>query len=306
MLEIKNISKSFNGNLVLDNVSFKVEDGEIYGLIGANGAGKTTLFNIITRILQEDNGEVLVDGKKISFVNDIAGKIGYIIDIPAFFDYMTAGEYLEFIASPLNLGKAEFETRARQVLNQVGLSEVYNKRLKQFSRGMRQRMGIASGLIGNAKIIIMDEPSSALDPAGRHDVLKIIENLKNEGKTIILSTHILSDVEKVCDRLGILSGHKIVTQGTVYEILHKYQDNEISVTCSHENALKIKEYAQKLQGFTGAELKNRGIDITFEEHFKEQIFKSLLNCKIPFDGIKFKEKSIEDVFLGQGSNNESF
>lgn len=304
MLEIKNIKKSFNGKIVLDGINLTVKEGEVYGLVGANGAGKTTLFNIITRIINQDSGEILVDGKKINMINDLAGVVGYIIDIPAFFDYMTAYEYFEFIASPLNMTKEALKARSDELLNLVGLADVGNKRLKQFSRGMRQRMGIAVGLIGNAKIIIMDEPSSALDPQGRFEVLQIIENLKAQGKTVVLSTHILSDVERVCDRVGLLINHKIAEEGTIYEILNSHQSNEIVIVCSSENALKIEEFAKSQKGYVGSEMKNNGIEISSTSEDRRELFNELLKCGIEFNSIAFKTSSIEEIFLSsKGGQN---
>lgn len=191
MLEVKNIKKSYGSNSVLKDVSFSVKDGEIFGLIGVNGAGKTTLISILAGLLKADGGQ-------FECTKDAAGaQIGYLPDIPNFYDYLSAGEYLDFLLKYKN------PQRRSELLKLVSISE--NVKISAMSRGMRQRLGIAAAIVNDPDIILLDEPTSALDPVGRQDVMKILSHLKSEGKTILLSTHILADMEKICDKVGFLS-----------------------------------------------------------------------------------------------------
>ena len=191
MLEVKNIKKSYGSNNVLKDVSFSVKDGEIFGLIGVNGAGKTTLISILAGLLKADGGQ-------FECTKDTAGaKIGYLPDIPNFYDYLSAGEYLDFLLKYKN------PQRRSELLKLVSISE--NVKISAMSRGMRQRLGIAAAIVNDPDIILLDEPTSALDPVGRQDVMKILSHLKSAGKTILLSTHILADMEKICDKVGFLS-----------------------------------------------------------------------------------------------------
>ena len=297
MLKISNISKSFGEKKVLRYVSLEIKDGEVYGLIGANGAGKTTLFNIISKIISPDNGKVFANDKEIKITNDLKGKIGYILDIPAMHEYMTAYEYLEYIASPLKLSKEELKTKSDIILGEVGLGDVGIKRIKTFSRGMKQRMGIAAGLISDPAIILMDEPSSALDPIGRLDVIKIIDSLRSKGKTIILSTHILSDVERVCDRVGLLVGGKIVIEGKLRDVLDKYAYDIFNVYVDESLIDKVIDKAKTCKYFVTATKVNDHVEIEYLGEGKKEMFKCLSSMTIDIDGIVKKEPTIEQVFL---------
>lgn len=197
MIKVTNVQKSFKTNEVLKGVSFEIEEGTIYGLIGRNGAGKTTLMNIMSGLMEADSGSCSFTGA------------AYLPDLPAFYDYLTTDEYLDFLLMNSN------PARRDELLNLVGLSK--GLRVKTMSRGMRQRLGIAAVLVNDPKIILLDEPTSALDPAGRSDVKKILLKLKDEGKTIILSTHILADMDSICDKAGFLSGGVIAKEVDIAE-----------------------------------------------------------------------------------------
>lgn len=303
MLKVINIEKSFNGKNVLNGINLEIKQGEVYGLIGANGAGKTTLFNIIARVINSDKGVVIADNTEIKLANDLKGKIGYILDIPAMHEYLTAYEYLEFIASPLNLSKEELIKKSDAVLQEVGLTDVGNKKIKTFSRGMKQRMGIAAGLISDPKIILMDEPSSALDPLGRLDVLKIIESLKQKGKTIILSTHILNDIERACDRVGLLVNGKIAIEGKITEVLEKYSYNIYMVYVNESDFDKVIEKAKTCKYFVSANKLKDCVEIEYSSGGKKDMFNTLGKINVDCNGIVKKEQSIEQIFILASKEN---
>lgn len=212
MLEVKGIRKSYDANLVLKGASMKVSDGSIYGLIGRNGAGKTTLMNIIVGLLPLDEGYVMIDGEIAS--PDKYIKIGYLPDLPPFFEYMKAGEYLDFLLKEQN------PERRDELLKLVSIKP--GVVISKMSRGMRQRLGIAAALVNDPDTILLDEPTSALDPQGRADVMDILLDLKKQGKTVILSTHILADMEKICDDYGFLNNGVITSK----------DDLDVEVGCS--------------------------------------------------------------------------
>lgn len=196
MLEIEDIHKTFGEHKVLTGVSFSVEAGQIYGLIGKNGAGKTTLMNIMAGLSGPDTGKCLLSGKSLSTDANVV-RIGYLPDLPAFFDYLTVDEYIDFLL------KGKDKVRKNNLIQMVDLPNT--AKIATMSRGMRQRLGIAAAIINNPDVVLLDEPTSALDPSGRADVMKILLGLKQEGKAIVLSTHILADMERVCDKVGFLS-----------------------------------------------------------------------------------------------------
>jgi len=296
MFKAENIQKSFADKQVLKGINLTIQNGEVYGLVGANGAGKTTLFNILAQILQPNEGRVFVDEKQIRSANDLNQNIGYIVDIPAMFEYMTAYEYLDFLMSPLKLSKQQIREKSDFLLQAVGLKEVGNKRIKTFSRGMKQRMGIASGLVSNPKVILMDEPSSALDPEGRVDVINIIQSLKKQGKVVLLSTHILTDVERVCDRVGLLVKGSLLVEGKIEDVLSKYAKPILRVETKEID--KVKAGIKTLKRYIVSVTENHsGLDIEFKQGKQEVLFKQIVGLDIAFEGIYFKKPTIEEVFI---------
>ncbi|MFA6860526.1 MAG: ABC transporter ATP-binding protein [Clostridia bacterium] len=298
MLKVENIKKSYGVVPVLKGISIEVKCGEVYGLIGANGAGKTTLMNIISQISKADEGSVFIDDKKLTSINDLSGNVGYMLDIPAMFEFMTAYEYFEYLASPMGKSKEEVRKIADKLLKEVALVNVENKKIKGFSRGMKQRMGIAAALVSNPKVVLMDEPSSALDPQGRHEVLEIIESLRKQGKIVILSTHILNDVEKICDKVGLLVGGKIVVEGKISDVLSSFAENAFNVECETEENLKaVLQKAEKCESFDGEIIKGNFAEIKFKPNSKEQMFKCITSESKGVNSISLKTSSIETIFL---------
>lgn len=217
VLKISNLSKSFGTNSVIKNLNLDVPEKTIYGFIGQNGAGKTTTMKMILGLVCPDGGEIFVQGEKVSCANNTTNKyIGYLPDVPEFYNYMTPTEYLLFCGEITGMSKTETKKRAGELLEQVGLAK-HNKRIKGFSRGMRQRLGIAQALLHKPALLICDEPTSALDPLGRKEILDILLAVKGET-TVLFSSHILSDVEKICDRIAFLNDGVIAINGTLEEI----------------------------------------------------------------------------------------
>lgn len=295
MLKLQNITKSYAENNVLKGINLELTDGQVYGLVGSNGAGKTTLLNIIAGVLSKNNGTVEIDNLKVNSVNDIKGKIGYVLDIPAMYEYLTAQEYLMFLLSATDFTKEEKQNKIENLLIAVGLNEVNNKLISNFSRGMKQRLGIASGLISNPKIILMDEPCSALDPQGRAEVLYIIEQLKAQGKTILLSTHILSDVERICDKVGLLVNGVIAVEGSLNEIIEKYSKPILKIDCVEVE--KLKELVENIDGCISCIVTANSLEVTILPEKKKEIMKEILNLDIDINGIYTKRASLEEIFL---------
>ncbi|MBR6401917.1 MAG: ABC transporter ATP-binding protein [Eubacterium sp.] len=229
MVKVNGIKKSFARNSVLKGVTFDIEEGSIYGLIGKNGAGKTTLMNIMAGLLKADGGACSFGG--------VGKKVGYLPDLPAFYDYLTTDEYLDFLLVNKNPG------RRNELLKQVGLSD--KMKIKTLSRGMKQRLGIAGVLVNDPDVILLDEPTSALDPSGRNDVKDILFDLRSKGKTIMLSTHILADMDSICDKAGFLSGGVIAKEVDVAATRNSAE--EMIVTFASEPDLeKLYSYVQKI------------------------------------------------------------
>jgi len=211
--------------LALDGLNLRVEEGEIFGYIGPNGAGKTTTLKIMMGLIYPTSGNVQIFGRDIKDIN-IKMDIGFLPEAPYFYDYLTAREFLDFYSQLFGLAKKERERRIEGLLDMVDLRLVKDTQLRKFSRGMLQRIGIAQALINDPKLVILDEPMSALDPVGRTKIRDVILRLKDEGKTVFFSSHILSDVEMICDQVGLLVNGKLKEIGKLEELLGERESLE--------------------------------------------------------------------------------
>nr|WP_321294166.1 ABC transporter ATP-binding protein [uncultured Trichococcus sp.] len=229
ILTIAGLRKSFGNQRVLNDLSFSVPEGSIYGFIGKNGSGKTTTMKIVLGSLQADAGEISVCGEKVRYGDTRTNRfIGYLPDVPEFYGFMTAKEYLRLCGDITGMPGALIQTKSEELLDLVGLADV-KKRIGTFSRGMKQRLGIAQALLNEPRLLICDEPTSALDPIGRREILDILLKVKVRT-TVLFSTHVLTDVEAICDRVGILDGGKLVLTGSVSELKATHSRHSCTVT----------------------------------------------------------------------------
>lgn len=226
ILDVRGLSKNFNGSKVIDDITFSIPERSIYGFIGVNGAGKTTTMKMILGLLPPDSGDIYVCGEKVTYgATKTNQHIGYLPDVPEFYGYMRPKEYLRLCGEIVGLSSVEIKQRSNELLELVGLADV-NKKIDGFSRGMKQRLGMAQALLNEPKLLICDEPTSALDPMGRKEILDILQAIKGKT-TVIFSTHILADVERVCDRVAVLNNGKIALSGTLGELKSTQQNNQI-------------------------------------------------------------------------------
>ncbi len=217
MLTISRVSKTFGNRKVINNLSFSVPEHSVFGFIGENGAGKTTTMRMILGLLQMDRGQITVNGEQVVYGQNRTNRyIGYLPDVPEFYGFMTPMEYLRLCGAVTGMTKKETEDQAKKLLDMVELSH-HEKRICGFSRGMKQRLGIAQALLNRPKLLICDEPTSALDPVGRKEILDILSSIRRHT-TVLFSTHILSDVERICDEVAFLHQGSIAFCGTMEEI----------------------------------------------------------------------------------------
>jgi len=219
VIEAEELTKRYNGAAVVDHVSFKVSRGEIFGLLGPNGAGKTTTILMLLGLTDLSEGEARVlghDPEREPLA--VKRRVGYLPDSVGFYDYLTAAENLRYTARLMGMGGAEREQKIAAALARVELTEVADHRVRTFSRGMRQRLGVAEILMKDAAVAILDEPTSGLDPQATLELLEMIRALKREGVSVLLSSHLLDRVQSVCDRVALFQSGKIVLIGTVAEL----------------------------------------------------------------------------------------
>lgn len=234
ILEISRLYKRFGDHDVLKGLDMDVPEHAIFGFVGQNGAGKTTTMKIILGLLKPDSGTVTVCGEKVAYgATGTNRHIGYLPDVPEFYGYMNPMEYLRLCDEITRIPKNRIKSRSEELLELVGLKGV-KKKIGGFSRGMKQRLGIAQALLNEPKLLICDEPTSALDPIGRKEILDIL--LAAKGKTtIVFSTHILSDVERICDRIALLHEGKLALSGTLSEIKARHRHNGFVLEFGSEN-----------------------------------------------------------------------
>lgn len=238
MLCIENLHKRFGEKEVLKGVDLTVPEHSVFGFIGKNGAGKTTTMKCVLGLIRPDGGTISVNGEKVSYGQTATNKfIGYLPDVPEFYPFMTAREYLRFCGELSGMEKSEIKNRSGELLTLVGLdSETH--RIKGYSRGMKQRLGIAQALLNRPKLLICDEPTSALDPVGRKEILDILLSVR-EQTTVLFSTHILSDVERICTDVAFLSGGVIAAQGKLADIKSKNRREEYLLETKTENGAEL-------------------------------------------------------------------
>jgi ABC-2 type transport system ATP-binding protein len=225
VVEINKLTKDYETGFLhkrkvraLDGLSLTVNEGEIFGFLGANGAGKTTTLKLLMRLIFPTEGSARILNHDIADVS-MHGLIGYLPEHPYFYDYLTALEFLNFCGQLFGLSKVDRNARAKQLLSRVKLDESkWNTQLRKFSKGMLQRVGLAQALINSPQVVFLDEPMSGLDPIGRREVRDLIAALRQEGKTVFMCSHILSDIEVLCDRVAILRGGRLAHFGYLNEL----------------------------------------------------------------------------------------
>ena len=233
MLRITGLCKRFGDKEVLKGLDLTVPEGSIFGFIGVNGAGKTTAMKTVLGLLKADGGEILVNGERVVYGQTATNRhIGYLPDVPEFYGFMTAPEYLDFCGEISGMSKTETTIRRDELLTLVGLKDEKH-RVGGFSRGMKQRLGIAQALLNRPKLLICDEPTSALDPVGRKEILDILL-LVREQTTVLFSTHILSDVERVCTDVALLNNGVVEVQGSMSEIKTRFRTDGYMLETANE------------------------------------------------------------------------
>ncbi|AKG54085.1 ABC transporter ATP-binding protein [Dehalogenimonas sp. WBC-2] len=221
-IKTEGLTKRFGSVVAVDKLDLEVKERAVFGFLGPNGAGKTTTVKMLTGLSRPSDGRAFICGQEVTQASvSVRRQFGFLPDVPAFYDWMNGLEYLYFAGELYGMTHPALSKRAAELLELVELKKAAKRRIGGYSRGMKQRLGIAQALLNHPKVLFLDEPTSALDPIGRRDVLDIIARLKEEA-TVFMSTHILSDVERVCDSVGIISDGRLVVTSTVDELRSKY------------------------------------------------------------------------------------
>ena len=291
MLTLSHVAKHFGEKQVLKDVCLHVPEHTVFGFVGQNGAGKTTSMKLILGLLACDIGEIEVNGMPVRYGNTATNRfIGYLPDVPELYSFMTSREYLRFCGEITGMPTKEIKNRSQELLELVGLAEE-KRRIKGFSRGMKQRLGIAQALLNRPKLLICDEPTSALDPVGRKELLDILVEAK-EQTTVLFSTHILSDVERICDELAFLHDGKIAVQGTMEEV------RKIRKATGTELEMEDRQGIEKLRrAFPFLKLIGSHRLLLENPEQLPDILHFLADKKMPVLRIERREPTLEDLFM---------
>ena len=295
VLRIVDLHKSFGKTSVIEGISLSVPAGSVFGFIGENGAGKTTTMKMVLGLLKPDSGEVFVCDEKVRFGMTATNRfVGYLPDVPEFYPYMRPREYLRLCGEITGLSESEIRTRSGELLELVGLNAV-NKKIGAFSRGMKQRLGVAQALIGKPTLLICDEPTSALDPVGRKEVLDILTQIRGDT-TVVFSTHVLSDVERICDRAAVLHKGHIVMNGTLSDLKAQHGSNGLRIEFSHpEDAAKFTDLITS--ALVTSRTDTEVILNTTDETTEMSMLRLLSDHDILPTAFEILEPSVENLFL---------
>lgn len=305
ILELKGVTKKFGSKTVLDNLSLSVPTGSIFGFVGENGAGKTTTMKMILGLEEITSGEIVINDLPVYFGDNQTNRLtGYLPDVPQFYDYMSGQEYLRFCGEITGFSKTKMDLKVTEILSLVGLKKD-NLKIKGYSRGMKQRLGIAQALLNDPKLLICDEPTSALDPSGRNDFLEMLAALRGK-MTILFSTHILSDVERICDYVGVLDQGKIVINGSLNDLKQQYAKKQIEIEFSKLEDLQ--KFVEKLSSHKderimkdySCDFSNKILIMTYLQSYEEAaplIFQLFQTYQVFPKTIKKIDPSLEKIFL---------
>ena len=296
----------------VDHINFEVQDGDIFGFLGPNGAGKTTTIRMLSTILDPTEGTAEVCGYDI--VKEplkAKSRIGLMPDAPGFYENMSAVDQLVFYGEFYNIPRAECKRKANELLDMVRLTEFKNRKIKTYSHGMKKRVAVAQSLINEPRLLILDEPTGGLDPQSTHEFREMIKRLSKKGITIFLSSHILPEVQQICNRVGIINHAKIIAVDSIKNLAKRISSkNKVNVFVKAEgmNEKHILELL-KIDGVQKYFPYGDGVNFTIEEQEQELEVAARINAYLVNKGVKVQtlhpsEPSLEDVFLEVTGNNE--
>lgn len=300
MLTIRQLRKSYGNYTALDNLEMHLDAGSLYGLVGPNGAGKTTTIKIMTGLMLPDSGTVYIDGvDAVRDPNRLKAKIGYVPDYFGTYDNLKVAEYMEFFASCYGMEGLKARTRCMMLLEQVGLGERTEAFVDGLSRGMKQRLCLARALIHNPKLLIMDEPTAGLDPRSRIEFKEIVRELRDQGKTVLISSHILAELSEMCTHIGVIEQGRMLLEGSIAEIFNRINVSNpviISILERRDTALGILKEHSLVQTIS---VKDNDLMITFAGTQEQE---AELLCQLIEEGVKVRgfvraQGGLESVFM---------
>ena len=300
LIDVRNLSKDYGDNLAVDEVSFTVEEGEIFGFIGPNGAGKTTTIRILATLLEPTSGEVFIDGMCVqNDVDEVRRIIGYMPDQFGVYEGLTVEEYLEFFARAYRLHPRVRRSTIEDVMELTDLGRLRHRLVITFSKGMKQRLCLAKTLIHNPRLLVLDEPAAGLDPRARIELRMLLKELKGMGKTIFISSHILTELSDLCTSVGIIERGQLVESGRVEHLNNQGRRVDRVEITLHENHPEALELLKKSPFVRKATIDGTKLSFDYEGPPAEfyQVVKLLTDNRIPLLTVQREPRNLEHLFL---------
>ena len=301
LLEVKKLSKTYkNGRKALDNLNFNVTKGEILGFLGPNGAGKSTTINILSTLLQSDGGKIIYFNNENLSIKDVKKQLGIVPQELAIYEDISASQNVKFFASLYGVKKSEINEKVENALKKVGLEDRKDDKPSTFSGGMKRRLNIACAIAHSPKLIIFDEPTVGIDPQSRNHILDSIKNLRDEGATIIYTTHYMEEVQQICDRVIIMDGGVVLLNDSLDEILEYYSNSNYQVRVDRQVSPEVLDEIRELTNVEEVNQKGE-FEIIFSMSEESMPINAVLEVLLKFNlniaSITMVKKNLEDVFL---------
>ncbi|AJK89193.1 ABC transporter ATP-binding protein [Lysinibacillus fusiformis] len=302
MIEIRDLTKRYGSFTALDHLNLSLEEGIVFGFVGANGAGKSTTFSILATLLSPTSGDALINGKSVvKEPKEVRKQIGYMPDFFGVYDQLKVDEYLDFYGASYGIQLAERQVLIPQLLELVNLTSKRYEYVDLLSRGMKQRLCLARALIHDPKVLILDEPASGLDPRARVEMRDILRNLKSMGKTILISSHILPELAEMCDEIGVIDNGKLIAHGNVAAIQAQLQGEKRIVMKVTDRINEVRAYLEEDPHISSIDVLEHRLEIAFNYRGTDAeqvaLLKKAILADLPIYALSEEEKDLEDVFM---------
>lgn len=301
-IEVSHLTKSYGKISVLKDLSFTVEEGIVYGFLGPNGAGKTTTIKVILQLITNYTGDIKVLGEKVNGTNrlHLRRQIGYLPQEPVFPEKFTGLEVMEFVSSSYGLEKGKTQHQIDALLHRFALNKDKKRQVSEYSKGMKQRLGLAAALLPKPKLVILDEPAAALDPAGRREVLNLIASISG-STTVFFSSHILADVEQICHTVAVLKDGEKVVESSVKELLLRYAPVCYEVVVLNQQLEQVRKLLKSIKGVIDATIQDNRVLVSFHREERDRMIQEILPLLVG-EGISVLEFgptriNLEEVFF---------
>ncbi|MCL1695689.1 ABC transporter ATP-binding protein [Lysinibacillus sp. BPa_S21] len=311
MIEIRDLTKRYGSFTALDHLNLSLEEGVVFGFVGANGAGKSTTFSILATLLAPTSGDALINGKSvIKEPKEVRKQIGYMPDFFGVYDQLKVDEYLDFYGASYGIVAAERKVLIPQLLELVNLTNKRYEYVDLLSRGMKQRLCLARALIHDPKVLILDEPASGLDPRARVEMRDILRNLKSMGKTILISSHILPELAEMCDEIGVIDNGKLIAHGNVASIQAQLQGEKRIVIKVTESLNEVRAFLEEDPLISSIDVMDNRLELAFNYRGTDDdqvaLLKKAILADLPIYALSEEEKDLEDVFMAitKGADNQ--